>query len=216
MEENEVTTTWFGHSMFLIKSKDLSIVTDPFDPSIGYSFPDISADIVLISHGHYDHNYLAKIKGGPEIVDREGTHEIKGISIEGFPSYHDAVGGSQRGKNLIMQWELEGMKLSHLGDLGEAVDEEKKRILSTTDILFIPIGGMVTIGAEEALRYLDEIKPKIAFPMHYKTPDLNISVEPIEKFTRNFSNCKEIGKSSISISKNDLPQATEVWILTYK
>lgn len=213
---NEVKITWFGHSMFLIQSKDLKIVTDPFDPSIGYSFPDISADIVLISHGHYDHNNSARIKGGPEIVDKEGTHEIKGNIIKGFSSYHDAVGGAQRGKNLIMEWELEGMKFSHLGDLGESVDEEKKRILSTTDILFIPVGGVFTISAEQALRYLEEIKPKIAFPMHYKTPDLNISVEPIEKFTRNFSNIKEIGEPSVSISKNDLPQTTEVWILTYK
>ena len=75
---------WYGHSCFKIQSKDLVLITDPFDKSVGLKPPFCRADIVTVSHQHYDHNNTAVIKDNPFIIDGPGEYEIKGCLSEEF------------------------------------------------------------------------------------------------------------------------------------
>ena len=74
--------TWYGHACFRLRDKGAIVVTDPYDPSIGYSLPKVRADIVTVSHNHADHNYVSVIKGAPKVVDGPGEYEIKGVLLD--------------------------------------------------------------------------------------------------------------------------------------
>jgi len=197
--------TWFGQSCFKIKGKDVSLVTDPYG-EIGLALPRLEADVVTISHNHYDHNAVEKIGGEPFVVSGPGEYEIKGIFIEGIESDHDKKGGAERGKNTIYVMHLDDLVVCHLGDLGQKMSVEQVDKIGNVDILLVPVGGSFTLGAEGAVDIINEIEPKIVIPMHYKVPGLEMDIEDEKKF------CEAIGTECIvhegtyKIQKKDLPE----------
>ena len=188
---------WAGQSCFQISvstSKDHSadIVIDPFDEKIGLKLPNLSADIVLVSHDHHDHNNVKDIKGTPFVIDGPGEYEIKEVFIQGIPSFHDDKEGKERGQNTIYVLETEGLRFCHLGDLGQKqlTDEQLEKI-DRVDVLMIPVGGKYTISSVEAQKIISQIEPKIIIPMHYALPKLTLELDEVAKFL------KAMGKNSV-------------------
>ncbi|MBI2954498.1 MAG: MBL fold metallo-hydrolase [Chloroflexi bacterium] len=208
--------TWLGHSCFRIKSKEATIVTDPYDRSVGYQMGKVSADIVTVSHGHSDHNYVAAIGGEPKIVAAPGEYEIKGVLITGIQTAHDAEGGKKRGKNSVYLIETEDMVVCHLGDLGHIPTPDQVEEMSNVDILMVPVGGNYTISADQAPEVISLIEPKIVIPMHYKTDVVKLELDPVDKF------CREMGVKSpqpqpkLTVNKSTLPSESQVVILEYR
>lgn len=166
--------TFLGHSSFRLKGKTATVVTDPFDPEIvGLKFPKVAADIVTISHQHEDHNQADLVKGVKRLVSGPGEYEIMGVSIIGIPTFHDEKKGAKRGKNTIYVYEMDGLRLVHLGDLGHKLHEKMLEKIGDIDILMVPVGGEYTIGSKEAVEVARAIEPKIVIPMHYQMPGLN-------------------------------------------
>lgn len=199
---------WFGHSCFKIEEKingeNISLVTDPFDNSVGLKVPNVEADIVSVSHDHSDHANVSALRGKPFVVDCAGEYDIKGLIIEGIRSYHDEKNGSERGDNIIYRFDIEGISLVHLGDLGDVLDNKQLEKIAGVDILFIPVGGKYTLDAKKAVEVISQVEPRIVIPMHYKTESLKIDIEAVDKFI------KELGvepnyEERLKISKRDLP-----------
>ena len=145
--------TWFGHACFLIEGQGQRIVTDPFNDEVGYDIPQVEADIVTISHEHWDHNAVDTVGGNPRVVRQPGQLEINGIKIEGIGSYHDRSQGRERGRKNIYVYTVEGMRVVHLGDLGHLLSEEQIKIIGSVDVLLIPVGGTFTIDADDAFKW---------------------------------------------------------------
>lgn len=201
--------TWQGHSCFKIQDKigpdGVTVITDPFSKEVGLKVPNCEADIVTISHDHYDHNNSAALRGQPLIINCAGEYDYKGILVEGIDSFHDDKEGKERGLNVIYRFEVEDISIVHLGDLGSPLDNGQLEKLAGTDILLIPVGGKYTLDAKKAVEVISQIEPRIVIPMHYKTKDLKIDIDPVDKFI------KEIGieptyEEKLKISKKDLPQ----------
>jgi len=200
--------SWFGHSSFKIEEKingeNISVVTDPFDSSVGFKVPNVEADIVSVSHNHPDHSNVSGLRGNPFVVDCAGEYDIKGVIIEGIKSFHDEKKGEERGENIIFRFDIEGVSLAHLGDLGETLDNKQLEKIGGVDILFVPVGGKYTLDAKKAVEVISQIEPRIVIPMHYKTSNLKIDIEGLDKFI------KEIGiepnyEEKLKINKKDLP-----------
>lgn len=200
--------TWLGHSCFKIQDKvttdGITVITDPFDKSIGLKPPACEADIVTISHGHEDHNNAKAIRGTPYVIDLAGEYDIKGVAIQGIEAYHDEASGAKRGRNIIYRIEIDDIAVAHLGDLGHPLDSKQLEALAGTDILLIPVGGTYTIDAKAAVEVVNQIEPRIVIPMHYQVPELTLKLDPVEKFI------KEIGikpreEEKLRIMKKDLP-----------
>jgi len=121
---------WHGHSFFEIKSREnknqLKIAIDPFSEEIGLKVPKVEADILLISHDHYDHNNKDAISGNYFLVDSPGEYEVKGVFVKAIKSFHDKVEGKERGENLIFLIETEDLRVCHMGDFGQKELEEKQ------------------------------------------------------------------------------------------
>lgn len=163
--------TYLGHSSFHIKGKEASIVTDPFDPEkVGIRYPKVEATIVTVSHDHDDHNKASLVQNVKKVISGPGEYEIEGISIIGLPTFHDGKKGEERGRNTIYVYEIDGLRLLHLGDLGHQLLEETLNLLGEIDVLMIPVGGHYTVDAKEAAEIVHSVEPKIIIPMHYNVP----------------------------------------------
>ncbi|MCX7845128.1 MAG: MBL fold metallo-hydrolase [Dictyoglomaceae bacterium] len=208
---------WYGHACFLFTSKDgIKILTDPFDKSVGYPIPDIEPNIVTTSHEHFDHNSVNLLKG--KFITLKGVLEKEelGIKIRSISSYHDESLGSKRGENQIFIFNIDEITIAHLGDLGHVLLREDIKKLGEIDILCIPVGGVYTIDANQALEIVEKIKPKIVIPMHYKTPNLKFDLAPVESFLSIIKYpIKRLIEKEVEINKETLPKSTEVWVLPY-
>ena len=209
--------TWLGHSCFKIKGKKVTIITDPYDDCIGYTLGEQKADIVTLSHVHPGHGFAKGVSGSPKIVSSPGEYDISGVVISGIKTFHDNAAGRERGKNTIYILYLEGMRICHLGDLGHMLDVERASGLSEMDVLMVPVGGGSTIGASEAAEMTRMLEPKAVIPMHYKTEDLKIQLNPIDGFRKEMSVKADIKpEPKLVIGKAGLSQGTKVFVMDYK
>ena len=209
---------WLGHSCFKIKSgSGVRIVTDPFDDNVGYKLPAVETDIVTISHGHYDHNFVDCVKGDFEVVNKVGNFYVKDISITGVHTYHDGEQGEKRGSNIVYTFEIDGIRLCHLGDLGHVLAPSQIGMIGEVDILLIPVGGVYTINSEEALAVVSQLNPSIVIPMHYKTPALKFNLDPLEGFADNFKIIERIKTQVLEVGREDLKgDKQKLFILKYE
>ena len=187
---------------------------DPFDEATGLKVPSLSADVLLITHAHHDHDNKKAVKGSPFLIEGPGEYETKDVFIQGIAAFHDEAQGKQRGQNTIYTIEAEGMRVCHLGDLGQKeLTPEQLEQISDVDILMTPVGGVYTINSKGSAKIISQLEPLLVIPMHYHLPKLKIKLEPVDKFL------KEMGRKSIEplpkllIKKKDLPTETKVVVL---
>jgi L-ascorbate metabolism protein UlaG (beta-lactamase superfamily) len=212
-----VKIRWFGHACFLLESQDgTKIVTDPFDGSVGYKIPMVEADIVTVSHDHYDHNYVEGVQGDPEIMRSPGEYTIGGISIKGVPSFHDEVKGAKRGPNIIYTFNIDGIKVCHVGDLGHLLSKSQLEEIGEIDVLMIPVGGTFTLDAEGAVAAIEQFSPKITIPMHFKTPAVSMPIDPVDIFLEKMGQGEYLDSDTIEITTEDLGEEHRIIVLNYE
>ncbi|EHJ00312.1 Zn-dependent hydrolase of the beta-lactamase fold protein [Clostridium sp. DL-VIII] len=166
---------WFGQSCFMITSKNgTKILTDPYKKMLGYKLPEIEANIVSTSHEHSDHNNIKAVSGDFMHINELGTFSKDGIEIKGIQTFHDKASGAKRGKNTIYNFKVDGINICHCGDLGHTLDANIVKEIGNVDILLLPVGGMATIDAVDAVNVMKQLKPRVVIPMHYRTKALGI------------------------------------------
>jgi len=182
-----------------------TLITDPYDKSVGLKPPQFEADIVTVSHDHFDHNNTQALRGKPYVVNSPGEFDIQGIGIQGVESYHDAEGGQQRGANVIYRIEMDDISVVHLGDLGHTLENKQLEAIGRTDILLIPVGGTYTLDAKQATEVVSQIEPRIVIPMHYALPGLKVKINGVEPFIKEMG-IKPQEEDKLRLSRKDLPQ----------
>ena len=175
--------TYLGHSCFLFESSTgKKLLVDPYT-RVGYELPNgLTADVVLTSHGHFDHNYTQAVEEEYLLCNKAGKYNANGIEVEGFNTWHDPKQGALRGNNVIFHFNIDGVHICHFGDLGEAYNEDVARKLAGADVWLIPVGGTYTIDAAQAFEYIEKLSPKLVIPMHYLPTDGMLDIAPIEDF----------------------------------
>jgi Predicted Zn-dependent hydrolases of the beta-lactamase fold len=208
---------YFGHSCFKIEGeRGVRILTDPFDSSVGYKLPDVEADIVSVSHDHFDHNYTEAIRGDFKLINKTGIFYVRDININGIISHHDNVNGKKRGDNIIYTFDVDGIKVCHLGDLGHTLNSDQVARIGGVDVLLIPVGGYYTIDANDAVKVIGQLKPSIVMPMHYKTPVVDFPIEPVDVFLNKVGGGEKLTFRVLDIKKEDLDGSAKVYVLNYE
>ncbi len=189
------------------------IITDPYAAGGELSYGDIaeSADIVTVSHDHFDHNNVAAVGGNPAIV--RGTTGVKGISFRGVPTYHDEAAGKKRGNNTIFCFEIDGVKVCHLGDLGHPLNERQAAELGEIDLLLIPVGGFFTIDAVTASQLCERLKPRVIIPMHYRNKKCAFPISDVDEFLQGKKNVSRLDASEVKLKSGELPADTRIIVL---
>ncbi len=207
---------WLGHASFLITSDtETKIITDSYATGGGLSYGEIteSADIVTVSHEHADHNNVAVVGGKPEVVRETGINRVKGIEFKGIASHHDETGGRQRGNNIMFCFEVDGIKVCHLGDLGHQLSDKQAADLGGIDILLIPVGGYYTIDAKVATQVCNQLKPKVIIPMHFKNNKCNFPITGVDEFLKGKEGVQKLNASEVEFKRVELPPTTQIIVL---
>ena len=207
---------WLGQASFMITSDTgIKILTDPYTTGGNLSYGEIreSADIVTVSHEHGDHNNVAAVGGNPQVVREAATAEIKGIKFKGIPCYHDEVGGNKRGDNTIFCFEVDGVRVCHLGDLGHQLSDKQVAELGRIDILLIPVGGFYTIDAKVATEICNQLKPKVIIPMHYKNDRCGFPISGVDEFLQGKEGVSRLDASEVEFKPGELPASTQITVL---
>jgi len=214
-EEDRMRITWHGHACFEIENS-FSTVTDPHDgKSIGISPPTAIAELVLMSHDHFDHNKASAVSDDPvSIINTEGPFEYKDLKGRGIQVYHDEVMGESRGKNIIFCFEQHGFSFCHMGDLGHIPSDEIMKAIGKRDFLFIPVGGVFTVDARKAAMITNMLKPEVVIPMHFKTGSLSLPISPVDGFLQEMKDWSvfKVGKA-IDFERVDIDTRT-IWLFT--
>jgi L-ascorbate metabolism protein UlaG (beta-lactamase superfamily) len=206
---------WYGQSAFALTDGEQTVFIDPFgdmSPLAGrgvqFDYPaidDVSADLLLVTHEHLDHNGVEAIDGDPAILrSTAGRHESPIGEVVGVNSEHDAVAGTERGPNTIFVFELDGVRVAHFGDFGQpGLRDEQKAAIGKVDLLIVPVGGGPTIDAAQAYEIVEQLKPRWVIPMHYRTPKIGF-LEPADEFLERFGDDLHRADEP-SVDTSDLP-----------
>jgi L-ascorbate metabolism protein UlaG (beta-lactamase superfamily) len=184
---------WYGQSAFRLTDDATTVVIDPFDDmtalqgrGLRWDYPaigDVEADLLLVTHEHRDHNGVDAIGGEPVILrSTAGRLDSPIGEVLAVASEHDAAAGTERGPNTLFAFTLGGLRVAHLGDLGQrTLRDEQAQALGPIDLLFAPVGGHVTIGADQATEIAARLGARIVVPMHYRTERIGF-LEPVDAF----------------------------------
>jgi L-ascorbate metabolism protein UlaG (beta-lactamase superfamily) len=211
---------WHGQSAFTLDGEAATVFIDPWGDmsaaeakGIEWNYPAISApagvDLLIVTHEHSDHNAVEIIDGEPTLVrSQAGTHESPLGDVVAIASEHDEVAGTQNGPNTIVVFTLDGIRVAHFGDFGQAaLRPEQRAHLDGIDLLFIPVGDGPTIGAALAAEITKDLDPSWVVPMHYKTPRINF-LETEEAFVGAMPKAQRLTSSSFDtaeLEKGDGP-----------
>jgi L-ascorbate metabolism protein UlaG (beta-lactamase superfamily) len=215
--------TWYGHAAFLIEILEMRIILDPYrSPDCG-GYEPISepADVVIVSHDNDRyHSHLGQIVPPFQTIRAlelapQGT-EVGGVRVEAFRVYETP---ERKPGDLVTVVSLrgEGLHLVFLGDLGHPLGESEVFPLLGADIVLIPAGGPPTIDFAEMRPLLDAIAPKIVIPMHFKTPKINLNIQPLARFLGELKGeqVAHAGMCSIEVTRESLPAERTIVVLEH-
>jgi L-ascorbate metabolism protein UlaG (beta-lactamase superfamily) len=208
--------TYYGHSLFALETADgHTLVTDPFDASVGYVMGRLQGDVVTVSHEHHDHNNTSLVDGSPIVIRGEGIYEpLPNVRVTGIPSFHDEEQGARRGRNTLYLMEMDGLRLLHLGDLGHGLNQAALNAIGRIDILMVPVGGYYTIDFNQAVVLCQALNPRIILPMHYRTTASGrLPIATVEDFLKALD-VYPTPMPLLRVTKEDLAAQPSVALLT--
>jgi L-ascorbate metabolism protein UlaG (beta-lactamase superfamily) len=215
---------WHGQSAYTLTGAEHTVAIDPFGPfppevaaRITFDYPPIEphpADVLLVTHEHRDHNAVEVISGDPHVVrSTAGRFETPVGEVVAVASEHDDAAGTARGPNAILVFSLDGLRIAHLGDFGQAggLRPEQRDAVGEVDLVFVPVGGGPTIGAADAAEIVRDLAPAFAVPMHYRTPAIGF-LEPADAFVAMFDDVEHVAADRWTVPA-ERPRATRVVVL---
>ena len=214
--------SWFGHSCFRLTERNVAaVVTDPFGPSVGYAVPRLNADIVTVSYDAPEYNNIAACRRARAITG-PGEYEMKGVFITGVRTDAKISGkksdeSKKSTKNTAYVFGYEdSVTVCHLGKMSTIPYQSEVEALGTVAVLIVPVGGGGGLKAPEAAEVVSLVEPSIVIPMHYKTKQTDLKLDPISKFLKEMGCGKVESQESLKIAKSGLPEETQVVVLDVK
>ncbi len=208
---------WYGQSCFRLREGSVTVVTDPYDRSIGYNLPRLRADLVTCSHDAPGHSNASAIKGDPKVLTRPGEYEVKGIFITGIQTWRGGSAGSTaKEENTVFVFEFGDMTVCHLGDLSRVLTQAQVESMPNVDILLVPVGDGSALDADKAAEVISQLEPRLVIPMHYLTPYTTLKLDPLSKFLKEMGVAESPAVEMLRTSRSQLPQETQVVVLECK
>ena len=214
---------WYGHACFRIEGDSIAIVSDPYTPEVaGLNPVDEPADVVVMSSAtDRFHSDASMVPGDPKILNAleiadTGPVEVNDVVFEALPTMESLTHKENPDENAIYRFELEGISILHLGDLGNPLTAEQLTLLrGRVDILLALTGGPPTIELKDLEWIIEEIGPRVVIPMHYQIPKLKLDILPLEAFTARYPDdvVTRVGATEVEFSSDTLPRTLRIYVL---
>ena len=215
--------TWFGHSCFRLMERGMaSVVTDPYDESLGYQALKLKADIVTVSHDAPGHSNLEAVRGEKRALTGPGEYEIGGVFITGIPMARTQTDGKKKKgetdskSNTVFLFDYDGLTVCHLGDLDHVPTQSQIEALGAVSVALVPVGGGGGLNAAQAAEVVSLIEPSIVVPMHFRTDSGSASLDPVSKFLKEMGLGATQPEAGLKVTRSGLPDETRVIVLESK
>jgi L-ascorbate metabolism protein UlaG (beta-lactamase superfamily) len=224
-----VKITFYAHASFRLEADGLAVVTDPYNPRrSGFDPIEEPADLVIMSSATDDfHSDPSHVRGEPTVINAlelppEGI-TARGVTIRPFPAYESltfdfqAAAGRDPDANALYHFTLGGLRVLHMGDIGNPVAPEHLEALKgKVDILLALTGEHATIALDDLDRAIQAIGPRVVIPMHYFSPRGVLRIEPVERFLDRCppASVTRVGGPVLELTPDTLPaDAPHVFVL---
>ncbi|MER2599975.1 MAG: MBL fold metallo-hydrolase [Caldilineales bacterium] len=207
---------WYGHACFRLKDRNLAVVCDPYDKTIGLTLPKLKADLVTLSHAAPGHSYAEGVKEWRKVFTGPGEYEVDSVFITGVASTHGKNAEGHADPNTIFIFEFPEMTVAHLGDLGHVLTQAQVEAMPNIDVLLVPVGGRYTLDAAMAAEVISIIEPRIVIPMHYRMEGTPEHLDPLERFLKEMGLPTPEPVSTLRITKAQLPEETQIVVMDIK
>ena len=202
---------WIGHACFRMTAESgTTVVTDPYDESVGIRMMKIPCDMATVSHEHHDHNNVDMLEGKPIVVRRAHPGQVGGVITQAIASYHDDRNGALRGSSIVRVFYIDDLKVVHMGDQGCMPGEAALDMITDADVMMIPVGGFYTIDAKGAKEIVDLTPPECVIPMHYKTKHCVYPIAGVEPFLEIMGAEGAKPVRTLSVMPGDVPEGVVV------
>ena len=203
---------WLGHSCLRIRSRGVTLITDPYPNSLGLSMGKPRADIVTISNDHPHHSYHDAVQGDPRVLEGPGEYEIANYYINGMGIARGEYEGDRR-INTVFTFRVEGLTLCHLGDLSQTLSPRQVEGLRRTDVLFAPVGGGCIADTTQMSQLVSLIEPRIVVPLHYGVDGVNVELGSLQAFLTALEITEAPPQSKLNVTPTNLPKELQVSVL---
>lgn len=205
--------TWYGLSCFCMEERSLAtIVTDPYDQSVGLPPLQLSADVVTVSHDAAGHSYVSGVTGYEYALTGPGEFEIGNVFITGIATTLD----KSSAPNVLYMFDYEGITVAHLGNMARVPTQTQIEALEQIHVLLVPVGGGSSLNAAQAAELVSMLEPNIVVPMHYRIPGLSLALDGVERFLNEMGVTDADEEETLRISSANLAEETEVVLLAPK
>ncbi|MGB3554179.1 MAG: MBL fold metallo-hydrolase [Jannaschia sp.] len=220
--------TWFGQAALKLEGGGRSVITDPYTPEeLGYAPIRETADIVVISSDDDSAHCRSDLIGGDPICvnaldiagEGEGARDVGGLTIRAIAAeeWEHHPSGTP-GQNAMYRFEIDGLQVAHMGDVGNALDERQIAFFEGVDVLLALTGGPPTIQLPDLMHMIHRVRPRLVIPIHFRT----LAYRPanilwIEDFLRHFREDR-VGFAfgpHCEVTAPDLGSETRVHVLDY-
>lgn len=173
---------WYGGSCVRLKGREGVVAADPYRSIVGPTGRGLTADIVTYGHAE---EVATKTRGGKsaksEVVSRQlgvplptslekafvldspGEFEVHDVMTTGVRTFRDAEQGAQRGMSTAFVYELDGLYVAHLGDVGHLLDQDTVGELGHVDIACLGIGPQ--LSAAQAAELIAQLDAHLVVPL---------------------------------------------------
>lgn len=204
--------TWYGHSCFrLAERQRATVLTDPFDESLGYPLPKVKADILTVSHDAPGHNNVGLVKTATRIIDGPGEYEVGGVFVIGVAMNNTTAERLKR--NTAYLFDYEGLTVAHLGDLDHVPEQSSIESLGNVHIALVPVGGGGALNSAQAAEVIGLLEPSIVIPMHYQTEQTTLQLDPVDRFLKEMGVSHIQQEDMLKITTGNLPESTQIVML---
>lgn len=208
--------TWYGHSCFRITDRGLAtVVTDPYNHvDLGYDELALKADIVTVSQDEAAYNNMEAVKGAEWQIRAPGEYEIGGVFLTAVPTDKSKKNGVG---NMVYTFDYNGVNVVHLGRMKAMPSRSEVEAFGTVDVLLTPVGGGGGLNASKAAEVISLLQPGIVVPMHFKTEDSTVDLDPIDQFLKEMGLGNSIeAQKSLKLARSNVPEETRVELLSHQ
>jgi L-ascorbate metabolism protein UlaG (beta-lactamase superfamily) len=218
-----LSVRYLGHMCVLLTGSGQRVLVNPFKSlgcTAGYSRPNVSTDLVMISSQMLDEGAIEVVPGNPKLLFQSGAYDVNGLKLQGIDTDHDNMGGKRFGRNIAWRWNQGGISILHLGGAAAPITLEQKILMGTPDIVFIPVGGGPKAYSPEAAKQaLSVLNPKIVVPTQYRTAAAakdQCDIVGVDQFLSLMSGTPvRKGGNSLNLSRADIPKDMVIQVMSY-
>ena len=147
---------------------------------------------------------------------------IKGVRVRAVGVYHDGTSGSQRGKNAIFVFDVDGLRLADLGDLGHTLSPEQIKDIGPVDVILIPVGGFYTVDGKTATEVVNQAQSqdRHSHALQDRRPFAIAGggMAPVDDFIKAMGNAATVqrGWRTVTLERSKLPAGRTITAMKYK